>query len=107
MDFYELYQYPVLIAVIIYLQAKTHGQLSNDNSRVCYIISSEVRKVILKSLLELNHKICEEEIKQGLHKKKCLLIPNNVNYCAVKPKTKKLHRRGAEKEAATGDLFGG
>lgn len=41
-----------------------------ENDRVRYTISPEARKKILKSLLELNHKIHEEEVKAGLWDKK-------------------------------------
>jgi len=41
-----------------------------EKDRVRYTISSEARKEILKRLLELNHKIHEEEVKAGLWDKK-------------------------------------
>ena len=41
-----------------------------ENDRVRYTISPEARKEILKRLLELNHKIHEEEVKAGLWEKK-------------------------------------
>lgn len=40
-----------------------------ENDRVRYTINPEARKEVLKRLLLLNHKIYEEEVKQGLHKK--------------------------------------
>lgn len=39
-----------------------------ENDRVRYTIHPEARKEVLKRLLALNHKIYEEEIKQGMHK---------------------------------------
>ena len=41
-----------------------------ENDRVRYTINPEARKEVLKRLLLLNHKIYEEEVKQGLHGKK-------------------------------------
>ncbi len=41
-----------------------------ENDRVRYTISPEARKEVLKRLLELNHKIHEEEVKAGLWGKK-------------------------------------
>jgi len=41
-----------------------------ENDRVRYTIHPEARKEILKRLLELNHKIHEEEVKAGLWEKK-------------------------------------
>lgn len=41
-----------------------------ENDRVRYTISPEARKEVLKRLLELNHKIHEEEVKAGLWDKK-------------------------------------
>jgi hypothetical protein len=39
-----------------------------ENDRVRYTIHPDARKEVLKRLLELNHTLYEEEIKQGLHK---------------------------------------
>lgn len=41
-----------------------------ENDRIRYTIHPEVRKEVLKRLLELNHQYFEEEVKKGLHKKK-------------------------------------
>ena len=41
-----------------------------ENDRIRYTISPEARKEVLKRLLLLNHERYEEEIQQGLHKKK-------------------------------------
>ena len=41
-----------------------------ENDRIRYTIHPDVRKEILKRLLELNHKIHEEEVKAGLWEKK-------------------------------------
>jgi hypothetical protein len=40
-----------------------------ENDRIRYSISPEARKEVLKRLLLLNHKIYEEEVKQGFHNK--------------------------------------
>jgi len=40
-----------------------------ENDRIRYTISHDSRKQILKKLLELNHRIYEKELKDGLHKK--------------------------------------
>jgi type I restriction-modification system DNA methylase subunit len=50
-----------------------------ENDRVRFTIHSEARKEVLKRLLELNHKIHEEEVEAGLFDKKT----------AAKPKKKK------------------
>ena len=55
-----------------------------ENDRVRFTIHPDARKEVLKRLLELNHKIHEEEVKEGLWDKKT--------------GTKK-----AEKEKSTGD----
>ena len=41
-----------------------------ENDRVRYTIHPDARKEILKRLLELNHKIHEQEVKDGLWDKK-------------------------------------
>jgi hypothetical protein len=41
-----------------------------ENDRIRYTIHLDARKEILKRLLELNHKIHEEEVKAGLWEKK-------------------------------------
>ncbi len=41
-----------------------------ENGRIRYTIHPEARKGVLKRLLELNHKIYEEEVKAGLWDKK-------------------------------------
>ena len=41
-----------------------------ENDRVRYTIHPDARKEVLKRLLELNHKIHEEEVKAGLWEKK-------------------------------------
>ena len=51
-----------------------------ENDRVRYTISPEARKEVLKRLLELNHKIHEEEMKSGINAKK------NNNTCKKKEK---------------------
>lgn len=63
-----------------------------ENDRVRYTISPEARKEVLKRLLELNHKIYEEEVEAGLWDKK------------GKPKGKS---KKATKDKNQNDLFGG
>lgn len=41
-----------------------------ENDRIRYTIHPDARKEVLKRLLLLNHERYEEELKQGLHKKK-------------------------------------
>ena len=41
-----------------------------ENDRVRFTIHPDARKEVLKRLLELNHKIHEEEVKAGLWEKK-------------------------------------
>ena len=41
-----------------------------ENDRVRFTIHSDARKEVLKRLLELNHKIHEEEVELGLWDKK-------------------------------------
>lgn len=43
-----------------------------ENDRVRYTIHPDARKEILKRLLALNHKIYEEEIREGLHKEEAV-----------------------------------
>ena len=50
-----------------------------ENDRVRYTIHPEARKEILKRLLELNHKIHEEELKAGLWDKKKYKIEKKKN----------------------------
>jgi len=50
-----------------------------ENDRIRYTISPEARKEILKRLLELNHKIHEEEVKAGLWEKKGKSKKKKVN----------------------------
>ncbi len=66
-----------------------------ENDRIRYTIHPEARKEILKRLLELNHKIHEEEVKAGLWDKK-------------KTPSKKVLKNYEvnEPEVGYGDLFG-
>lgn len=50
-----------------------------ENDRVRYTIHPDARKEILKRLLELNHKIHEEEVKAGLWDKKKLIKETKPN----------------------------
>jgi hypothetical protein len=67
-----------------------------ENDRIRYTIHPEARKEILRRLLELNHKIHEEEVKAGLWDKK-------------KTPSKKVLKNYEvnEPEVGYGDLFGG
>jgi len=69
-----------------------------ENDRIRFTIHPESRKEILKRLLELNHKVYEEEIKQGLHKKKDVEkfyeqngqpVPEGIEFSDKKPKKSK------------------
>jgi len=68
-----------------------------ESNRVRYTISSEARKEVLKRLLLLNHKIYEEEEKQGLHKKgkskkkaeQPKFMRKSIDLTKTKPKPKK------------------
>ncbi|NVK64980.1 MAG: GreA/GreB family elongation factor [Flavobacteriales bacterium] len=75
-----------------------------ENDRVRYTIHPEARKEVLKRLLMLNHERYEEEIKQGLHKKKDVLafyaqrnedLPADVKFSDAKSK------KPAKKKAKT------
>lgn len=66
-----------------------------ENDRVRYTISPEARKEILKRLLELNHKIHEEEVAKGLWDKK-----------TSKKKTKTTEVREQQEKYGQGGLFG-
>lgn len=89
-----------------------------ENDRVRFTIHPEVRKEILKRLLELNHQVYEEEIKQGLHKQADVLkfyeqkgipVPEGTTFSDKKvklykkPKSKKSTL--TEPEVGYGDLF--
>ena len=67
-----------------------------ENDRVRYTIHPDARKEILKRLLELNHKIHEEEVAAGLWDKKKLK--------EYKTKTSK-SSKAEEPEAGYGGLF--
>ena len=68
-----------------------------ENDRVRYTISPEARKEVLKRLLLLNHKIYEEEEKQGLHKKgkskkkaeQPKFVRKSIDLTKTKPESKK------------------
>lgn len=69
-----------------------------ENDRVRYTIHPEARKEVLKRLLLLNHERFEEEVKQGLHKKKDVaayyeqknkVIPEGTLFSDGKKSTKK------------------
>jgi hypothetical protein len=49
-----------------------------ENDRVRYTIHPEARKEVLKRLLELNHKIHEEEVAAGLWEKKKVVKKEKV-----------------------------
>lgn len=84
-----------------------------ENDRVRYTISPEARKEVLKRLLELNHKIYEEEIKEGLHKEKDVIkfyeqkgeeVPQNAVF-SDKKKGKSKKAKG-KRDTETKDMFG-
>lgn len=73
-----------------------------ENDRVRYTIHSESRKEVLKRLLQLNHERYEEEIKQGLHKKKDVEafykqknkpVPEEISFSDVKAKKTKAKKK--------------
>lgn len=85
-----------------------------ENDRVRYTIHPDARKEILKRLLELNHKIHEEEIKQGLHRKadvekfyaqKGESVPQNIVSSDTKPKKKRIKKENIQTQAAQRSLF--
>lgn len=89
-----------------------------ENDRVRFTIHPEARKEILKRLLELNHKIFEQEAREGLHKEeivrkfyeqKGIPVPEEVSKWFNKGKaykTKKANTpKGNELEVGYGDLF--
>ncbi|SEQ03117.1 N-6 DNA Methylase [Hyunsoonleella jejuensis] len=66
-----------------------------ENDRVRYTIHPDARKEVLKRLLLLNHERFEDEVKQGLHKKKDVVafykqkgkeIPEGTTFSDVKTK---------------------
>lgn len=72
-----------------------------ENDRVRYTIHPEARKEVLKRLLELNHKIHEEEVAAGLWDKKKPVKKGKV----VKKKSGNLVNEPSEKYGQ-GELFG-
>jgi hypothetical protein len=87
-----------------------------ENDRVRFTIHPDARKEVLKRLLELNHKVYEEEIKQGLHKdedvrkfyeQKGIEIPAEVLLVmrTKKPKAKKKLNVTNEPETGYGQLL--
>jgi uncharacterized protein (DUF433 family)/methylase of polypeptide subunit release factors len=84
-----------------------------ENDRVRYTIHPVARKEVLKRLLLLNHERYEEEILQGLHKKKDVKafyaqngrpVPQNVIYSDAKPK-KKAKKENIPTQTAQKGLF--
>ncbi|MFT4803700.1 MAG: transcription elongation GreA/GreB family factor, partial [Psychroserpens sp.] len=78
-----------------------------ENDRVRYTIHPDARKEVLKRLLLLNHERFEEEVQQGLHKKKDVEayykqkneeVPEGLPYSDVKTKSIKTK---AKKKAIT------
>ncbi len=89
-----------------------------ENDRVRFTIHPDARKEILKRLLELNHKIFEQEAREGLHKEdevtkfyqqKGTPIPPEVSQWFKKGKEYKTNKPktsiAKEKEMGYGDLF--
>ncbi|HPG32205.1 MAG TPA: restriction endonuclease [Lentimicrobium sp.] len=90
-----------------------------ENDRVRFTIHPDARKEILKRLLELNHKIFEQEAREGLHKEetvrkfyeqKGIPVPIEVSKWFKKGKAYKTKKsrtpKAGEPEGGYGDLFG-
>ncbi|MCO5256306.1 MAG: restriction endonuclease [Lentimicrobium sp.] len=90
-----------------------------ENDRVRFTIHPDARKEILKRLLELNHRIFEQEAREGLHKEetvrkfyeqKGIPVPEEVSKWFKKGKTYKTKKANAPKVEEDlegyGDLFG-
>lgn len=90
-----------------------------ENDRVRFTIHPDARKEILKRLLELNHRIFEQEAREGLHKEetvrkfyelKGIPVPEKVSKWFKKGKTYKTKKANAPKVEEDlegyGDLFG-
>lgn len=78
-----------------------------ENDRIRFTIHQEARKEILRRLLELNHKIFEEEVKQGLHKEadvkkfyeqKGMVVPEGVAFSDKKGKKSQKQKDKFENE---------
>lgn len=91
----------------------------SENDRVRFTIHPDARKEILKRLLELNHRIFEQEAREGLHKEetvrkfyelKGIPVPEEVSKWFKKGKTYKTKKANAPKVEEDlegyGDLFG-
>lgn len=79
-----------------------------ENDRVRFTIHPNARKEVLKRLLLLNHERYEEEIKQGLHKKKDVEkfyaqkgqpVPAGVVFADGKAKKKTAKKKAPQKES--------
>jgi len=70
-----------------------------ENDRIRYTIHPDARKEILKRLLELNHKIHEEEVKAGLWDKKQQAKEKKYKKSKSSPDT------ANEEQPGYGDLF--
>lgn len=83
-----------------------------ENDRVRFTIHPDAREEVLKRLLQLNHELYEEEIKQGLHKKRDVEkfyaqkeqpVPSNVIYIDGKPKRKTTRNKTVKKDSSYND----
>jgi hypothetical protein len=79
-----------------------------ENDRVRFTIHPNARKAVLKRLLLLNHERYEEEIKQGLHKKKDVEkfyaqkgqpVPAGMVFSDGKTKRKTAKKKAPQKES--------
>ena len=90
-----------------------------ENDRIRFTIHPDARKEVLKRLLELNHRIFEQEAREGLHKdetvrkfyeQKGVPVPEEVSKWFKKGKTYKTKKANAPKVEEDlegyGDLFG-
>ncbi len=85
-----------------------------ENDRVRFTISPKARKEVLKRLLLLNHERYEEEILQGLHKKKDVEafyaqkgkpVPEDVVFSDQKLKKKKIKKEKISTQTVHRSLF--
>ena len=74
-----------------------------ENDRIRYTIHPDARKEVLKRLLELNHKIHDEEVAAGLWDKKT----TSKKAAKAYPKVGKTTLKASEPEAGYGGLFDG
>jgi len=73
-----------------------------ENDRVRYTIHPDARREVLKRLLELNHKVHEEEVEAGLWEKKATFKKKSKKYLSSSPEAGSVQ----EPEGEYGGLFG-